>query len=80
MSEDNAQAAPESAEAAEGATSMAADEASNAEGATASTAVDAPVIDDTPTPEQARVLFAERRDASGCLTTEGWMRRDGTFV
>lgn len=33
----------------------------------------------TPTPEDARQLFKERADCAAILTTEGWMKRDGTI-
>lgn len=79
MSDENAQAASQDAQATEGAAALAAAQASDAEGAQAAAAVDAAVSGDTPTPEEARAAFAERPDAAGCLTTEGWMRRDGTF-
>ena len=35
--------------------------------------------DDTPTPDEARAMFAERPDVWGILTTEGRMTRDGAI-
>lgn len=79
MTEENAQAAQDTA--ASESTTLATTQAQDAAGAEAAPTVDAAPAgaDDTPTPEEARAMFAERPDAAGCLTTEGWLSRDGTL-
>lgn len=39
-----------------------------------------PAEDVTPTPEEARGMFAARPDLASVLTTEGWLRRDGSMA
>lgn len=79
MTEENAQAATDNAASSE-APSVAAAPPTDASDSAAAPEVDASLtVDDTPTPEEAREQLAARPDAAGCLTTEGWMRRDGTF-
>lgn len=36
-----------------------------------------PAPESTPTPDEARAMFAERPDLAAVLTTEGRMTRDG---
>lgn len=79
MTEENAQVATEDAAPAQDAAPVATTEAAPGADPAPAPTVDAAVSDDTPTPEEARALFAARPDAAGCVTTEGWMRRDGTF-
>lgn len=78
MNEENAQAVDDGAEAAPVATTPA-EAAADPSAATTMDSAPSDGADDTPTPEEARAMFAERPDAAGCLTTEGWMRRDSTF-
>lgn len=41
---------------------------------------DVPADDVTPTPEEARGMFDARPDLAAVLTTDGWLRRDGTLA
>ena len=80
MSEENAQVADtEVATTAEAAQPMAVEAPAAANNPAPAAAVAAPVINEAPTPEQARALFAERPDMAAVLTPEGWLRRDGTL-